>query len=490
MTEEIRNNELVFLDDSGCSESNPTCCGFPRVRFRTLVWYLFLGLLVTSIGAGIGFLAQKADGQDSALAEPPAPEQTGRDFDLELQIKSFDYIWKKIKTSHWDESKVGAEWETAGAKYRDKLSQTNSVAEARAVMTELIGSLGQSHFGIIPADSYDAMGQESGGGDGDLGLTLRLIEDQLAVTAVRTGSSAERAGVRPGWLVTRIENKASAELIEKLKSAVDGPTRLETLVGMVTGRRLSGAIGDKMELTFRDGQNETKDLELTFQKTPGVKAVLGNLPPIRVRQVVKTLDNQVGYYWFSAFLDPVNVMPKFRKVVRDKNHRGGLIIDLRGNIGGIAAMTSGMASQFTPKSAALGVISMKGGSMKLVANSNPRAFSGPVAVLVDECSISSAEILSGGMQDLKLARVFGRRTAGLALPSVVEKLPNGDGFQYAMADYHSASGKSLEKQGVVPDEEIVLTRDSLLSVGDPVLSRAIDWLAEQVAAQPQDSDDK
>jgi carboxyl-terminal processing protease len=61
----------------------------------------------------------------------------------------------------------------------------------------------------------------------------------------------------------------------------------------------------------------------------------------------------------------------------------------------------------------------------------------------------------------------------------VVRLPNGDGFQYAMANYHSASGKSLEMNGVSPDETVVLSRELLLADPDPVLSRAVQWIQQQ-----------
>ena len=83
------------------------------------------------------------------------------------------------------------------------------------------------------------------------------------------------------------------------------------------------------------------------------------------------------------------------------------------------------------------------------------------------------------MQDLGLARIFGNRTAGLALPSVVAKLPNGDRFQYAFADYHSVSGRSLEANGVVPDEVITINRQMLQASDDPVLDRAMEWIKQQ-----------
>jgi C-terminal processing protease CtpA/Prc len=83
-----------------------------------------------------------------------------------------------------------------------------------------------------------------------------------------------------------------------------------------------------------------------------------------------------------------------------------------------------------------------------------------VAILVDAHTGSTSEILSGGLKDIGRARIFGTRTAGAALPSVFKKLPNGDGFQYAIANYISEGGKPLEGIGVTPDQEVKATREA------------------------------
>ena len=116
--------------------------------------------------------------------------------------------------------------------------------------------------------------------------------------------------------------------------------------------------------------------------------------------------------------------------------------------------------------------------MKIVPNPRRPMFDKPVAVLTDACSISAAEVMSGGLKDLDLARVFGGTTAGLVLPSTVVRLPNGDGFQYAMSSWESASGESIEGVGVVPHEKIELTRELLSKSEDPVLSAAKKWILE------------
>ena len=109
---------------------------------------------------------------------------------------------------------------------------------------------------------------------------------------------------------------------------------------------------------------------------------------------------------------------------------------------------------------------------------NPRAphFTGKLAILVDGLSASTSEILAGGLQDLHRARIFGTHTAGAALPSVIERLPNGDGFQYAIANYISASGKTLEGNGVTPDVEVSPDAEALRNGKDVVLEAALKWI--------------
>jgi carboxyl-terminal processing protease len=67
----------------------------------------------------------------------------------------------------------------------------------------------------------------------------------------------------------------------------------------------------------------------------------------------------------------------------------------------------------------------------------------------------------------------------MSLPSVIEKLPNGTAFQYAFANYTSASGRELEKNGVEPHVTVPLTRQDLLAGEDPALEAAIDWISKQ-----------
>jgi len=118
----------------------------------------------------------------------------------------------------------------------------------------------------------------------------------------------------------------------------------------------------------------------------------------------------------------------------------------------------------------------RAGALKLAVVPRPAPFTGPVAVLVDELSMSASEVLAQGLKDAGRARVFGHRSAGAVLASIVERLPNGDRFQYPTARFEFPSGTVVEGVGVIPDVEIRLTRDSLLAGRDAVLDAAVEWV--------------
>jgi carboxyl-terminal processing protease len=189
------------------------------------------------------------------------------------------------------------------------------------------------------------------------------------------------------------------------------------------------------------------------------------------------LEGNIGYIAFNMFLDPARLMPAFEEAIKNFQRADGVIIDIRGNPGGIGIMAMGLAGWFIDQPGQrLGTMNTRQTPLQFVVNPRAPTFRGPLAILVDGSSASTSEIFAGGLQDLKRARVFGTRTAGAALPSFIEKLPNGDGFQCATANYTSAGGKPLEGIGVIPDVTVAPTRELLLAGRDAALESAIQWI--------------
>jgi carboxyl-terminal processing protease len=254
------------------------------------------------------------------------------------------------------------------------------------------------------------------------------------------------------------------------------------LAGAVMGR-LAGPVGKTATVEFRDGDDRPVTLELVLTAERGNKVQLGYLPPMHVWIHTERVEESIGYIAFNMFIDPANVMPKFNAAMTSFMDADGVILDVRGNPGGLPIMAMGMAGWLiAEKDTYLGTMYMRDNELKIVVLPRPTTYAGPVAVLVDGLSGSSSEIFAGGLKDLGRARIFGSRTAGAALPSAIEKLPNGDGFQYALANYVSRGGEVLEGVGVVPDVEVALKREVLLQGKDAALESAVAWIREQARA--------
>lgn len=396
-----------------------------------------------------------------------------------LNLESFDYVWTTIYQKHFDTTFGGLDWPAIRDELRPKVEVATSIEEVRDILWDMIGRLGLSHFAIIPSDLYQNIDGPPKKGDagGETGIDARVTDGQAIVVRVAAQSPAEAAGVKPGWIISTVGDEQIEPILASIaEKAANDKHRNYYLARAVVGR-LRGAIGDSITITFTDGDDHTVVKTLELIAPNGKKAVYGNLPPFYLNIDVDTLENGIGYFGFSCFFDPTTLMSAFNKAMKSFMDAPGLIIDVRGNPGGIGSIAIGMSGWLiNEKNYYLGTLSTRDTELKLIVNPRPKTFNGPVAILVDALSGSSAEFLSGGLQDLGRARIFGARTVGAALPSAIEKLPNGDGFQYVFANYISRSGRPLEGDGVTPDQPVTITREALLAGHDPVVDAAIEWI--------------
>ena len=391
-----------------------------------------------------------------------------------LNLDSFEKVWTTVRDHHWEKNPGGLDWQAIHTEYRPKIEQADSMDAARGVMRDMLARLHQTHFGIIPATVYNDV--DFAAGEGSPGLDLRVIDGQAVITRVDPGSPAEKAGVRLGWAIVSVNEKELAPVIEKLKA---DSTMHELMLERSVLARLTGPVGGKLHVVFLDAANQNVPLDLPLAGPRGLPAKFGNLPPQHVWFESRKIGN-AEYVAFNMFLDLPRIMANFGDAVNSCLQCDGLIIDLRGNPGGIGGMAMGMAGFLVDKSdQKLGTMLMRDVKMNFAVNPRVPVFKGPVAILMDGSSASTSEIFAGGLKDLGRAEVFGTRSAAAALPSIIEKLPNGDGFQYAMANYISDGGKPLEGNGVIPDVEVKLTRQALLNGHDPVVDAALQWIGRQ-----------
>jgi carboxyl-terminal processing protease len=398
--------------------------------------------------------------------------------------ETFDAVWTIVRESHFDPAFDRAQWDRARDELRPKAVGARTPGEFRAVVAELLGRLGLSHFAVIPgapdgpSDSSDLGAQP--------GFDVRLIGRQLVVTHVDPDGPAAAAGVRAGWILDRVGAVQMSGLLGGIAEST--PPRIAQLEAWkIAITRLRGPAHSALDATFTDGSGTavTKHIERRFER--GEPVTVGSLPTMFVRvssSLVPTPHGaHAGVIGFNVWMTAVD--REFQLAIDRFRRADGIVIDLRGNPGGLAAMIMGLSGHFFSEPATLGVMTTKG-AQSLRFNANPRlvnaagervdAYGGPVAILVDGLTGSASECFTGGMQSLGRARVFGQTSMGQALPALFDRLPNGDVLIHAWGDFVTGTGVRIEGRGVVPDEPVDLTRDALLAGHDLPLERALAWI--------------
>lgn len=411
------------------------------------------------------------------------------------QVASFEQAWARVRDTYPDPTMGGLDWELVRQELRPRAERARDAAELRPVIEEMFDRLGQSHFAVIPQSlgaaverrrsEIDAIGANGGPGSGDVGLDVRLMQGEVVITRVDLDGPAMRAGLRTGQVLSRVGAVDVRALVAEVTAASRDPRGLGLLVQRLVLASFGGAAGVPLPVRYLDDHDVERDAEVTPTRSDTPWVQLGSLPPVPVhvrRALVRRDANvaPVGVIAFDAFLG--TVPERFAAAIQEFLAVGvsGVAVDLRGNAGGVAPMAMGLAGHFVSQPGlSLGRLSYRDMPLELIVNPRVPAqrFDGRLAVLVDELSVSSAEIMAAGLQKIGRARVFGAVSAGMALPSTWERLPNGDLIQFVTADFTDPAGVRLEGVGVQPDALHPLTREALLRGEDPALDAALSWLS-------------
>lgn len=479
-----------------------------RPSFILTLSFVFAFALLTGLlgGCASGPTAD-AGGVETAEASTSTDTLTLSAASRRLQIESFETVYTTVRDRHWDVERVGAPWTARYEELRPQLDTVRSQAEARAVMNTLLGSLEQSHFGVFPGPTNEEElvpvgdpravlaptpatstkvpepapeAAPSGAGDEDNegfpGFASQIVEDRLMVTRVAENTPASRAGVQVGWEVLRVEDRPATAMIAEVGKGSDRPyselRALRAAAAFVAGPR-----DTVRPLLFLDRQGRRRDVEIRMIAPEGEVFRMGEQLALPTRTETRDLPGGVAYFALSAFGNPAPVMKEFGTMLQERPDAPGVVIDLRGNPGGLGAMASGLAGFFVDeKGQGLGSMIMRSGALRFVIFPRAETFPGRVAVLIDGASASTSEIFAGGLKDIGRARIFGTTTAGAVLPSEISTLPNGDGFQFATADFETPAGTRLEGRGAHPDVTISHSVEALRRGEDRALEAARLWI--------------
>lgn len=406
-------------------------------------------------------------------ADPARPSQSEPAWRAQ-GLQSFELAWQTVDETFYDPTFGGFDWRAVHDELRPRAEAAPTPEALRRVIADMLSRLKRSHFALVSSADVDGpMGEAT------LPIDVRVRSDGVLITGVDAGSPADRAGVKAGQRLLAVDD------LDMTGWRADGPGRPARDAWRKVQRAIHGPLGTPVALTVSTPDGPRR-VSLIRSLEPGVSISVGNLPRLAVRTDVRQLKTpkgrNAGLIGFNLWMPAIDAsvgsaVDRFRRA-------DGIVLDLRGNPGGLAAMMSGIAGHFVAdQGALLGRMQTRQGQLEFHPNPRTvtadgrrvRPYAGPVAILVDELTGSTSECFAGALQGLGRARVFGQLTMGEALPALTKQLPNGDVMMYAVGNFVTSAGQSLEGGGVVPDEAVALVPDALATGRDLVVEAALRW---------------
>jgi carboxyl-terminal processing protease len=271
------------------------------------------------------------------------------------------------------------------------------------------------------------MKDDTSGHFSGVGLVVSMKDGLLTVVSPMEDTPAFRAGILSGDIIVEIDGKETRTML--LSDAV---------------KKMRGEAGTGVKLkSVRPSTHAVKEYDITRAE-------------IEVASVkdAKMLDDGVGYIRLTQFNEPTaeDLKAALTKLT-DQNLRA-LILDLRGNPGGLLTAAAGVAELFLPRGDLIvftkgRTAEMDQQSFKSSGNTHYTDF--PMAILVNGGSASASEIVSGALQDHKRAILVGEKTFGKGSVQSVLPLADGAAIKLTTAKYYTPGERVIHEHGIEPD---------------------------------------
>jgi carboxyl-terminal processing protease len=396
--------------------------------------------------------------------EPRVPERNQMSADL--RNRTLNLVWRTVKDKHFDPTFGGVDWDKVRDEYRGRILSANDDREFYRMLDEMVGTLHLSHLRVFSREQLDEQFSTAGGG-----IDLRVIDGAATITRIDAESPASRAGLRPGFVISRVDDVAIVDVFEKVRADQPAARRVQELRDAVLDR-MRGQPGTAFRIKYLDETDSEREIMLTREAAAKWRAgadstYFGDIE-------AKKLDRGIGYIRFREF-NP-HVATKLVASLESMKDAPGIIIDLRGNHGGDDSVGWKLARHLIAKPTLVCLERTRRGVQQQRIKPASRPYLGPVAILVDGFSVSAAEQFAAPLQELGRATIVGEKTLGVDLDANVKKLPAGALLLYVVGEPTTPNGVVIEGRGVTPDIQVSVTRNALLKGVDEQLKAAIAYI--------------
>ncbi|WP_436799790.1 S41 family peptidase [Peribacillus frigoritolerans] len=261
-----------------------------------------------------------------------------------------------------------------------------------------------------------------------IGAEIQEQDGQIMVVSPIKGSPAEKAGVKPNDIILSVDGKS-----------VEGLSSSEAVL------KIRGEKGTKVNLSIsRAGESEP--IELTIKRdTIPIETVYAEM-----------LDDGVAKIQVTSFSEHTVQELKTALEEMSKKDMKGLVLDLRGNPGGLLDQAIEMASLFIPNGKVVLQVEDRSGKKDVYKSENDGELKIPVVVLIDDGSASASEIVAAAVSESADIPLIGIKSFGKGTVQTAEDFEDGSNFKYTAAKWLTPEGNWIHKKGIKPDITVKL----------------------------------
>ncbi len=400
----------------------------------------FLPIIIIAsliIGFGSGFEFSQFHQSKAASVQALINQDAGN-----VQNVDFSEFWKA--------------WDILQSKYVDK-SKLDLQKMVYGAITGMVNSLGDPYTVFFEPETSQKFQEQISGSFGGVGIELDEKDGVLVVVAPIKDSPAQKAGIVTGDKIVKVDGKDTAGM------AVDEAVNT-----------IRGKIGTKVTLTILSADGKSHDVSITRDaiKVPAVDW-----------KMIDYNGKHIAYMQLYSFSE--NIDSEFKAAADEilKSNADGLIVDVRGNPGGLLDSAINLAGWFVDNGQlVVSEVFGNGTRNDFKADGKSQLKKYPTVMLVNGGSASASEILAGALHDDQHIRLIGEKTFGKGSVQELENLDNGASLKVTIAKWYTPGGVNISAQGIEPDIKVELTDDQKKNfiVGDPdkdpQLKRALDAL--------------
>lgn len=334
--------------------------------------------------------------------------------------KLFEKTWRVIAKEYYEPSLNHQNWARWKMHYQGKIKTQE---DAKVAIDSMIASLNEPYTRFMSKKDYEDLTTSITSKIYGIGVNIHSNAGKIEIFNVMPSTPAEFAQLKQGDIITAVDGKDTNGMnISDVASLVRGPEN------------------SVVELTILRGNKKiTKKIKRKEIKIKTVKSSI--------------VDNHIGYIQIISFMSGATPN-EFLEALENTKNTDSLILDLRGNTGGLLDNAVFIADMFINNGTIVDIIYRDGYKKSIKAQDEHFDMKKPVVVLVNGASASASEILSGALKDYKKATLVGRKTFGKGLVQKVVPLPNQTGLNVTIARYLTPNGNDINKLGIKPDIEI------------------------------------